>query len=226
MKTRPLAAVLPLAVLLAGCSIVPPGAYYPLPSDPATGRVAGVLHRAAVAAGDDPARYSFAFVKTPVAAAFSDEEATFYFTEGLTAQPWPVVEAVVAHEVAHEVLGHIGARRALSLSLSAGFTLLGIVAPGLSLLDFVANPIAVRAFSGRQELEADRKAVEILRAMGHAAPRRSLALALSSLAAASPKPKEDLGGLLASHPSLDERLAALEPLEAPLTPVASASPAK
>jgi Zn-dependent protease with chaperone function len=84
----------------------------------------------------------------------------------------------------------------------------------------------VRAFSGRQEREADRKAVEILRAMGHAAPRRSLALALSSLAAASPRPKEDLGGLLASHPSLDERLAALEPLEAPLTPVASASPAK
>jgi len=226
MKTRTLAAALILAVLLAGCSLVPPGAYYPLPSDPATGRLSGVLHRAAAAAGDDPARYSFAFVKTPVAAAFSDEEATFYFTDGLAAQPLPVVEAVVAHEVAHEVLGHIGARRALSLSISAGFTLLGIVAPGLSLLDFVANPIAVRAFSGRQELEADRKAVEILRAMGHAAPRRSLALALSSIASASPKPKEDLGGLLASHPSLDDRLAALEPLEAPLTPVASAGPAK
>ena len=226
MKTRTLAAALILAVLLAGCSLVPPGAYYPLPSDPATGRLSGVLHRAAAAAGDDPARYSFAFVKTPVAAAFSDEEATFYFTDGLAAQPLPVVEAVVAHEVAHEVLGHIGARRALSLSISAGFTLLGIVAPGLSLLDFVANPIAVRAFSGRQELEADRKAVEILRAMGHAAPRRSLALALSSIASASPKPKEDLGGLLASHPSLDDRLAALEPLEAPLTHVASAGPAK
>ncbi|OGL18289.1 MAG: hypothetical protein A3K12_11065 [Candidatus Rokubacteria bacterium RIFCSPLOWO2_12_FULL_71_19] len=58
-------------MLLAGCSLVPPGAYYPLPSDPATGRLSGVLHRAAAAAGDDPARYSFAFVKTPVAAAFS-----------------------------------------------------------------------------------------------------------------------------------------------------------
>lgn len=226
MTIRTLVAASPLAVLLAGCSVVPPGAYYPLPSDPATSRVAGVLHRAAVAAGDDPARYSFAFVKTKVSAAFSDEEATFYFTEGLAAQPLPVVEAVVAHEVAHEVLGHIGTRRALALSISAGFTVLGVVAPGVNLVDFLVNPIAVRAFSRRQELEADRKAVEILRAMGHPAPRRVLALALSSLAAASPKPREDLGGLLASHPSLHERLAALEPLEAPLTPVAIAGPAQ
>ena len=50
MKTRAVAATLTLAVLLAGCAAVPPGAYYPLPSDPATARVAHVLHRAAVAA--------------------------------------------------------------------------------------------------------------------------------------------------------------------------------
>ncbi len=226
MKIRAVLVTLALAMLVAGCASVPPGAYFPPPSDPATGRVAHVLHRAAVAAGDDPTRYSFAFVKTPAAAAFSDEDAIFYFTEGLAAQPLPVVEAVVAHEVAHEVLGHIGTRRALSLSITAGFTLLGIVAPGVSLLDFVANPVAVRAFSRRQELEADRKAVEILSAMGHAAPRRSLASALSAISRVSPRPKEDLGGLLASHPSLDERLAALEPLEAPVPPVASAGPAK
>jgi Zn-dependent protease with chaperone function len=164
-------------------------------------------------------------IQSPAPSAFSDEDAVFYFSDGLAAQPLPVVEAVVAHEVAHEVLGHIGTRRALSLSITAGFSLLGIVAPGVSLLDFVANPIAVRAYSRRQELEADRKAVEILRAMGHAAPRRSLAAALHALAQASPKPKEDLGGLLATHPALDERLGELEPLEGQ-PPVASAAPAK
>ena len=98
MKTRAAVATLTLAVLLAGCSAVPPGAYYPLPSDPATARVAHVLHRAAVAAGDDPARYGFAFVKTPVAAAFSDEDATFYFTEGLATLPQPIVERRMAGE--------------------------------------------------------------------------------------------------------------------------------
>lgn len=202
-----------LLVLLAGCSTVPPGAYFPTPGDPATARISHVLYRAAVAAGDDPERYSFALVKSPVAGAVSDEEATFYITEGLTRLPAPVIEAVIAHEVAHEVLGHVGARRALSLSITAGFTVLGVLAPGVNFLDLLANPIAVRAFNRRQELEADRKAVEILRAMGHAAPRRSLVEALRALAASSPRPKEEAGGLLSTHPALEERLVALEPLE-------------
>ena len=211
--TRAFLSALALGALLAGCSGVPRGAYFPSPSEPMTARIAQTLHRAALAAGDEPERYSFAMVRTPVAAAASDEEATLYITDGLARLPMPVIEAVIAHEVAHEVLGHAGTRRALSLSLSAGFSVLGVLVPGASFLDFLANPIAVRAFTRRQELEADRKAVEILRAMEHAAPRRSLAEALRALDAASPRAKEKSQGLLANHPSLAERLLALEPLE-------------
>ncbi|HTG10520.1 MAG TPA: hypothetical protein VK746_06960, partial [Candidatus Eisenbacteria bacterium] len=69
----------------------------------------------------------------------------------------------------------VGTRRKLSLSLTASFGALGIFAPGAGLLDFVVNPLVVRAFGRHQELQADQKAVEILRAMGHATPRRSLA---------------------------------------------------
>jgi Zn-dependent protease with chaperone function len=68
-------------------------------------------------------------------------------------------------------------------------------------------------------MQADQKAVEILRAMGYKSPRRALATALESLAAYTPKEREGLEGLLATHPSLDERLAALEPLESPAKPV-------
>jgi len=120
---------------------------------------------------------------------------------------------VVAHEVAHEVLGHVGTRRKLSLSLTASFGALGLFAPGAGLLDFVVNPLVVRAFSRYQEMQADQKTVEILRAMGYREPRRTLAIALESLAAYTPREREGLEGLLATHPSLDERLAALEPLE-------------
>jgi Zn-dependent protease with chaperone function len=175
--------------------------------------MAATLHRAALAAGDDPERYSFAFVKSRTAAAYSDEEATFYMTDGLMRLDRTVIDAVVAHEVAHEVLGHVGARRTLSLSLSAGFGAVGILAPGVGLLDFVMNPLVVRAYSRRQELEADQKAVEILRAMGYGTPRRTLAEALRAVDAHVPKEKEQPGGLLATHPTLAERLAALEPLE-------------
>jgi len=215
MTTRPALASLFALLLLAGCSAAPRGAYFPPPADPATVRISHALHRAAVAAGDDPERYSFAFVASPIAVVASDEEATIYVTDGLARQPLPVVEAAIAHEVAHEVLGHAGTRRALALSMSAAFTVLGAVLPGAGLLDLVATPVAVRAFTRRQELEADRKAVEILRGMGHATPRRSLAAALRALAATRVRPREEAPGPLSPHPSLEQRLEALEPLEPP-----------
>ena len=215
VPARALALVLAVA-LLAGCASAPHGAYFPPPANPATVRVADILYRAAVAAGDDPERYSFAFVESRVATAYSDEEVVFYFTDGLMRMPLDVIEAVVAHEVAHEVLGHIGDRRRLSLSIFAGFTLLGMVAPGVGLLDFIVNPIAVRAFSRHQELAADRRAVEILRAMGHRDPTASMVNALRALNRTSPRPKEGLTGLLSTHPTVEERLAALG--EAPHPP--------
>jgi Zn-dependent protease with chaperone function len=135
-------------------------------------------------------------------------------------KPW-------SHEVAHEVMGHVGTRRKLSLSLTASFGALGIFAPGVGLLDFVVNPLVVRAFGRHQELQADQKAVEILRAMGHTAPRRALATALEAIAAHTPREREGLEGLLATHPTIDDRLAALIPLEPPakpVTPVARAKP--
>jgi len=75
----------------------------------------------------------------------------------------------------------------------------------------------VRVFSRDQEKRADAKAVEILRGMGYEAPRRTLFLALETVDRVNGK-KPQGGGLLATHPPLAARLAALEPLE-PLPPV-------
>jgi Zn-dependent protease with chaperone function len=173
--------------------------------------VAHSLYRAAEAAGDDPARYSFAFVKTDEALAHCAEDATVYFSDGLVQLPHHVVEPVIAHEVAHEVLGHVGTRRALSLSVSAGFMALGFVFPGVGLMDFIVNPLIVRAFTREQELAADRKAVDILRAMGYETPRRALAEALRSVDHAKGSPATP--ALVSTHPALGTRLRALEPLE-------------
>jgi Zn-dependent protease with chaperone function len=61
-----------------------------------------------------------------------------------------------------------------------------VVAPGVGLLDLVVNPLAVRAFSRHQELAADRRAVEILGAMGYRDPEASMARALRALDRTSP----------------------------------------
>jgi Zn-dependent protease with chaperone function len=132
-----------------------------------------------------------------------------------------VIDALVAHEVAHEVLGHAGQRRALSLSLTAGFTVLGVVIPGAGLLDFAVSPLIVRAFTRDQEVSADLRAVEILRVMGYAMPKRTLADALRTVASQHGTKR---GGVLSSEPSLDQRLAVLEPLES--KPAVASTPSR
>ena len=211
-----------MALLLAACATAPAGTYFPDPRQPLTQKVSHALYRVALAAGDDPSRYSFALVNAEEAQAYGDTEATFYVTDGLARLPIPVVEALLAHEVAHEVLEHVGKRQVLSLSVTAGFTVLGVIFPGASLADFLVNPLVVRAFSRDQEKQADAKAVEILRAMGYAAPRRAVALALQTVDHVNGK-QPHTGGLLAARPPLAERLAALEPLE-PLPPLAEVAP--
>jgi Zn-dependent protease with chaperone function len=202
--------LLATVLVLTGCASVPDHAYYPSPSDPATKAVAGSLYRAARAASDDPARYSFALSRTRDVSAYTADDATFYFSEGLTMQPPHVLDALIAHEVAHELLGHSGRRRALSLGLSASFTVLGFMVPGASLVDFLVNPLLVRAYTRDQEAAADLKAVEVLRDMGYNAPRRLLAEALRQAAAINGRPR---AGWFATEPDIDDRLFALEPLE-------------
>ena len=208
-------------LLLAGCASVPSGTYLPSLTDPDALKVSNALYKAAQAAGDDASRYSFALVKSPQAQAWTAEDATFYVTDGLARMPVHIIEPLIAHEVAHELLGHLGQKQALSLSITAGFAIIGVLVPGASLADFVVNPLVMRAYSREHELQADARALEILQAMGYQAPRRALYLALQAADVRNGKTKEE-GGMLATHPKMTERLAALHPLEPPLSPVAEA----
>ncbi len=217
--------VLPLLLLVAlggsACALlpepVPTRAYTAPPGEPPTVKLAQTLYRAARAAGDDPARYVFALIRTSDVTALAAADTSFYFSEGLARQPAPVADALVAHAVAHEVLRHGCKRRSLSLGISAGFTAIGIVVPGLSLMDFVVNPLVVRAYTRDQSLSADVKAMEILRRMGHDNPKLTLARALLAAARINSSPRRGLmeGGLMAREPELPARLAALGYLERP-----------
>ncbi len=199
-----------LLLATGACATVPERAYYPDPAASEMRALAEALWRAARAASDDPRNYSFAMIRSGDVSAYTVEDATFYFTEGLARQPARVVDALVAHEVAHELLGHVGDRRAVALGLGAGFTILGFAVPGAGLLDLIVNPLIVRGFTREQELDADRRAVEILRDMGYETPRRVLAEALRAAARIN---GEARGGWLATEPSLKARLGKLEPLE-------------
>ena len=201
--------LLALAVVCAACATFPEDAYYPSARDPHAKAIARSLHRAALAADDDPKRYTFAMLRTRDIAAYTTDDATFYFTDGLARLPEPTIDALVAQQVAHETLGHMGRRRAMSLSISAGFTVFGLIIPGVGLVDYLVSPLVVRAYTRDQVLAADGRAVEILGAMGYRAPRRVMADAIRTATAHRPA----AGGLLDTEPSATDRLAALEPLE-------------
>jgi len=215
---RSLALLVGLTLVTTACALIPPShpdlAYYPAPRDPTTVKISQTLYRAARAAGDDPDYYSFALIQTTVVTSFAADDATFYFSDGLARLPQRHVDALVAQKVAHEILGHTRKRRTLSMAITAGFAVLGLFMPGFGLADFVVNPLIVRAYSREQELAADQRTIEILRDMGHAAPRWTLAGALRAAAAANPPASPFLEQrILAREPDLEDRLAALEPLE-------------
>src|SRR5947199_362739 len=175
-------ALVVLLSLATGCALIPPShpdlAYYPSPRDPGAVKISRTLCRAAQAVGDDPDRYSFAMIETGRVTSFAADDATFYFSDGLARLPQRHVDALVAQKVAHEVLGHSGKRRTLSLAITAGFAMLGLFVPSGGLADFVVNPLVIRAYSREQELAADQRTIEILRDMGHLAPRQALAAAM------------------------------------------------
>src|SRR3989338_5602918 len=147
-------AIVGAILLLAGCASVPSGTYLPSLTDPDALKVSHALYKAAQAAGDDASRYSFALVRSPQAQAWTAEDATFYVTDGLARMPVHIIEPLIAHEVAHELTGDLGRKQALSLSITAGFAIIGVLVPGASLADFVVNPLVVRAYSREHELEA------------------------------------------------------------------------
>src|SRR5262249_58409098 len=116
----------------------------PRPGAPAAVKTPPTFPRPGRDVGDDPEYYSFAMIETPMVTSFAADNATFYFSDGLARLPQRHVDALVAQKVAHDVLGHTPRRKIVSLSITAGFAMLGLFVPGAGLADFVVNPLVVR----------------------------------------------------------------------------------
>ncbi len=207
------------AIVLTACGLTfPKGAYEPKPFTAQYQRLSRSLAQAAIAVGEQPDRYKFGFIRSWEVNAANAGAGTFYFTDGLAAQPQEVIDGVVAHEVAHEVLGHVGRQIATSFAVSTLFAVGGAFVPGLQYADYAVNPLVTRAFGRTQELDADRKAIEILRKMGHTEPERVMLGVLSQL---KDRYGAAGGGLLATHPNIDERIAEIAKLRPGVTALAA-----
>jgi hypothetical protein len=77
---------------------------------------------------------------------------------------WP---GVLAHEVAHEDLGHVAKAKALGAGLNIGMVILDQIIPGSGALTPIAGTLVARAYSRQEEYAADRHGAELLERTGH-----------------------------------------------------------
>ncbi|HEU5305544.1 MAG TPA: M48 family metallopeptidase [Gemmatimonadales bacterium] len=116
--------------------------------------------------------------------------------------------AILAHEVAHEDMGHVAKAQTLGAGLNIGMIILDQLIPGSGAITPIAGELVARGYSRREEYEADRHGVELLRRIGK--PKELMIDALSWLMQAS---GPSGGGFFATHPATGDRIEALRKLE-------------
>jgi Zn-dependent protease with chaperone function len=132
----------------------------------------------------------------------------FYVTTGLLEKADDAqLRGVLAHEIAHDDLGHVAKAQILGVGLNIGVVLLEQLIPGSSAVTPIAGTLVARKHSRSEELAADRHAVEILRRAGH-----SKEVLINALAWVTRTSGDGGGGFLSTHPATADRIEALKKL--------------
>jgi predicted Zn-dependent protease len=132
----------------------------------------------------------------------------FYVTTGLLERAnEEQLRGIMAHEIAHDDLGHVAQLQILGAGLNLGVILLEQLIPGSSSVTPIAGSLIARGYSRSEELAADKHGVEILRRAGY--PKQVMIDALGWVERQS---KSGGGGFLSTHPATEERIEALKRL--------------
>jgi predicted Zn-dependent protease len=133
----------------------------------------------------------------------------FYVTTGLLQKANDEqLRGILAHEIAHDDLGHVAKAQVLGTGLNLGVILLEQIIPGSSAITPIAGTLVARAYSRSEELEADQHAVEILQRAGY-----SKDVMIDALAWVMQSSPPDGGGFLSTHPATQDRIASLRQLK-------------
>ena len=132
----------------------------------------------------------------------------FYVTTGLLLKANDdQLRGVLAHEIAHDDLGHVAKAQALGTGMDIGMIILDQVFPGSGQITPIAGALITRGYSRQEEFEADRHGVVLLRRTGYS--KESMIDTLSWLVRTE---GSSAGGFLATHPGSQERIDALKQL--------------
>jgi predicted Zn-dependent protease len=161
---------------------------------------------------NDPRRLSeirVGIVNDPSINAASGGDGEFYVTTGLLEKANDEhLRGVLAHEIAHDDLGHVARARVVGTGLNLGVILLEQILPGSSAITPIAGALIARSYSRSEESEADRHGVEILRRAGYS--KEVMINTLTWLMRTSGDGGG--GGFLSTHPATEDRINALRRL--------------
>ena len=130
----------------------------------------------------------------------------FYVTTGLLQRASDEhLRGVLAHEIAHDDLGHVARAQVLGAGLNIGVVLLEQLFPGSSAVTPIAGTLIARGYGRQEEFAADRHAMELLQRAGY--PPQTMERTLKWLL--SQEAGRGGGGFLSSHPATEDRIAAL-----------------
>ncbi len=133
----------------------------------------------------------------------------FYVTAGLLQKANDQqLMAVLAHEVAHDDLGHVAKAQALGTGIGIGAIILDQIFPGTGQIAPVAGALITRSYSRREEYEADKHGVALLNRIGQ--PKEVMIDTLTWLMQS--EGSGGSGGFFATHPATGDRIEALRKL--------------
>jgi predicted Zn-dependent protease len=131
----------------------------------------------------------------------------FYVTTGLLRKASEdQLRGILAHEIAHDDLGHVAQLQTLGAGLGLGIVLLEQLLPGSSSVTPLAGNLIARGYSRKEEYAADRHGVTILQRAGYDRDVLIDALRWVSRGASGG------GGFLSTHPDTDDRIEELRKL--------------
>ena len=132
----------------------------------------------------------------------------FYVTAGLLRRANDdQLRGVLAHEIAHQDLGHVAKAQVLGAGLNILAAGLQQLFPAAGALAPIAGELVARGYGRTEEFSADRHGVEILGRAGY-----SKETMLDSLTWIRRVSGDSGGGFLSTHPALDERIATIQRL--------------
>jgi Zn-dependent protease with chaperone function len=130
----------------------------------------------------------------------------FYITAGLLRRANDdQLRGVLAHEIAHEDLGHVAKAQVLGAGLNILAAGLQQLFPAAGALAPVAGELVARGYGRSEEFAADRHGVDILRRAGYS--KETMVDALTWIRRVS---GDSGGGFLSTHPGLDDRIATVQ----------------